>query len=425
MYFETGSLRMSLPSSISIRMATAVTGLVIDAMWNKVSVRIALFDSRSISPWASRCTSLPFRITRVTAPAKSLASMWLWITEWIRFRRSEESPASSGLESVRDSDEARETRSAQNSTASTAFGVIFIADSRLLQKIVIREGSLDFRENPARNLFYSLAGFAGRSHTTRASGLAAATRQEFLCAFQQARRQFEQRSALADPAGIVVVQIKIRLVGSSRDVFGDGNAQVVRIAHHQQRSDGFQQRADADQAVLFVGRRQIGQKARREVQPERSGVHLLLGHREISGAHVFHGVELHFLEPDNLAIQTDIAVSSASHSDVARLEFFELLHLRVVDRVGEVIRIDRPDVSFAALVVEALHLILTGFMKIDRFFVQRGEGGGERDFGNDLVITRDVHDDEIVAGDRTEADRVGGIGVGSPVPGRAGAVQKI
>ena len=76
MNFETGSLNTSLPSSINISTATAVSGFVIEAMRNNVSVRIALPDSISVVPCASKCTTLPLRATSVTAPAKSLASMW-------------------------------------------------------------------------------------------------------------------------------------------------------------------------------------------------------------------------------------------------------------------------------------------------------------------------------------------------------------
>ena len=44
------------------------------------------------------------------------------------------------------------------------------------------------------------------------------------------------------------------------------------------------------------------------MQPERGGVHLLLRHGEIPRADVFHGVELDLLEPDDLAVQADVAM---------------------------------------------------------------------------------------------------------------------
>ena len=44
------------------------------------------------------------------------------------------------------------------------------------------------------------------------------------------------------------------------------------------------------------------------------------------------------------------------------LELFEHLYLRVVDGVRIVIAIHPPHVCFALLVVEALHVILAGFV---------------------------------------------------------------
>ena len=62
---DTGSVSRSLPSSISIRMATPVIGFDIDAMRKIASFRIGVFASRSISPCASKCATLPRRDTIV------------------------------------------------------------------------------------------------------------------------------------------------------------------------------------------------------------------------------------------------------------------------------------------------------------------------------------------------------------------------
>ena len=53
-YFDAGSSTESLPSSCSIMIATAVIGLVIDAIQNTASVVIGSFRSTSARPWASR-----------------------------------------------------------------------------------------------------------------------------------------------------------------------------------------------------------------------------------------------------------------------------------------------------------------------------------------------------------------------------------
>ena len=70
-YFATGSETFSLPSSWSIRTATPVTGLVIDAIQNSVSGVIGRFAARSAEPVASRCRTRSFETTTVTAPATS------------------------------------------------------------------------------------------------------------------------------------------------------------------------------------------------------------------------------------------------------------------------------------------------------------------------------------------------------------------
>ena len=75
MNFETGSPSRIFPSSTSIMTATAVMGLDMEASRKMVSLAMGFFDSRSISPCASKCTMLPRRATRVTAPQMSFASM--------------------------------------------------------------------------------------------------------------------------------------------------------------------------------------------------------------------------------------------------------------------------------------------------------------------------------------------------------------
>jgi hypothetical protein len=70
-----GSVRESRPSSISIRAATVVIGFVIEAMRNRVSRAIGAPVSRFRLPWQSSWTISPFRQIRVTAPARSPASI--------------------------------------------------------------------------------------------------------------------------------------------------------------------------------------------------------------------------------------------------------------------------------------------------------------------------------------------------------------
>jgi hypothetical protein len=71
---ETGSSTLSFPSSWSIRIATLVTGFVMDAIQNIVSGLIGLFAATSAKPVVPRCRILSLPATRVTAPAISCAS---------------------------------------------------------------------------------------------------------------------------------------------------------------------------------------------------------------------------------------------------------------------------------------------------------------------------------------------------------------
>ena len=65
---DTGSVSRSFPSSISIRIATPVTGFDMDAIRKIASFRIGVLDSMSIRPCASKCATRPLRATIVTAP---------------------------------------------------------------------------------------------------------------------------------------------------------------------------------------------------------------------------------------------------------------------------------------------------------------------------------------------------------------------
>ena len=55
---------------------------------------------------------------------------------------------------------------------------------------------------------------------------------------------------------------------------------------------------------------------------------------------------------------------------------------------------------------------LRAAVHVDGFFVDGGEGADEINFADDARFTRDVDDDEIVAGDGAQAGGVGGVGVG-------------
>src|SRR5260221_14662694 len=70
-YFATGSVTFSFPSSWSMRIAVPVIGFVIEAIQKRVSDAIGFFEATSAKPVVSRCRILSLAITSVTAPAIS------------------------------------------------------------------------------------------------------------------------------------------------------------------------------------------------------------------------------------------------------------------------------------------------------------------------------------------------------------------
>ncbi len=119
MYFETGSVMRSFPSSIIIMIATPVTGFVIDAMRNTASFVIGFFDSMSVTPVASKCAIFPCRATSVTPPLISPAAMWRFIISVMRPSRSLERPTSSGFATVVSAAGRRTKRETNSTTART------------------------------------------------------------------------------------------------------------------------------------------------------------------------------------------------------------------------------------------------------------------------------------------------------------------
>src|SRR5215467_8981719 len=73
-YLEIGSSRRNLPSSYSIITATLVIGLDMEQMRKMASLRMGLLASRSSEPCDLNQTTLPWRATRVTAPAMRFSS---------------------------------------------------------------------------------------------------------------------------------------------------------------------------------------------------------------------------------------------------------------------------------------------------------------------------------------------------------------
>ena len=86
---------------------------------------------------------------------------------------------------------------------------------------------------------------------------------------EQGLAQPEQRLALADAARIVVVEVERRLeqLRSAGILTAQGDAQVSRIAHQQQRTHRAQNVTQADYAVLLFRRGILAQRPRLSSSP--------------------------------------------------------------------------------------------------------------------------------------------------------------
>ena len=69
--------------------------------------------------------------------------------------------------------------------------------------------------------------------------------------------------------------------------------------------------------------------------------------------------------------------------------------------------------------------MLTRIVKINGLLVQGRKRGREIHFADDFMIARDVHHQEVIAGDSAQANRIGGITVAYPVPAVAGVMQQL
>ena len=96
----------------------------------------------------------------------------------------------------------------------------------------------------------------------------------------------------------------------------------------------------------------------------------------------------------------------------------------VADGIGVVVHVDALDVSLALLEVEMFDVVLLPAVKVDGFFVDEHKRAGEIDFADDAGRAGDVDDHEIVAGDGTQADGIGGISFLRPVIVFSGEMQK-
>jgi len=207
--------------------------------------------------------------------------------------------------------------------------------------------------------------------------------------------QVEQGGAQPDAARIVIVDKNIGLEfgfdkngilvegrdpgkdvprrhGLARQVIADGDADVVKVAHHEQRRDVVEKVGQSEQAVdlLLRGEGQGLEEGGGDGQPVGGRVHLVLGKAQVSGADIFLGEELDLFEPDDLSSDMDLAMRDQAAFQLLLVEHVQDLDLGVIDGVGEIVNIGFLDVGLALLEVESLDEVLLALAQVDRL------GGG-------------------------------------------------
>ena len=180
-------------------------------------------------------------------------------------------------------------------------------------------------------------------------------------------------------------------------------------------------------------------------------MHFVFGEFEFAVPDIFVGEEFDFLEANDLGADEDIAVGMAgsrgsrggkrprvrkwdrrAFQSLSPCGFrtalsggdFEDADLGVADGVGIVVDVDALDVSLALLEVEMFDVVLLPAVNVDGFFVDEYKRAGEIDFADDAGRASDVDDHEIVAGDGTQTDGIGGIGFVRPVVVFSGEMEK-
>ena len=175
-----------------------------------------------------------------------------------------------------------------------------------------------------------------------------------------------------------------------RRALADGRAEVARVAHQQQRGDGFQGVEQAEHAALAVahGKGKRFHERAFERQPERRRVHFVFGQFELSVADVFVGEKFDFLEADHLRSNQHVAVGArglrvgAARLDALARRAFQHAHLRIANGVGVVVHIDALHVRFALLEIQRLDVELLPLVQINGLGMNRRERAREIHFAD-------------------------------------------
>src|SRR5947208_2311074 len=134
-----------------------------------------------------------------------------------------------------------------------------------------------------------------RAYTGRTATLAPALRHQIVGGTKHRPRYFEEPRAHPNAARIALIDVDRRRPGVWRANLGMGT-QIAGVAHQEEAGDLAEHIGYPLQPALHRGARKLASDLRRNLQPERGRVELLLRKTDRARANVFVGVEADLLE---------------------------------------------------------------------------------------------------------------------------------
>ncbi len=156
-------------------------------------------------------------------------------------------------------------------------------------------------------------------------------------------------------------------------------------------------------------------------------MHLVFRQLQPSVAYIFVCEEFYLFEADDLRADEYVAVRPAMGETGCRNLLlgrnFDHANLRMLHRIGVVVRVNFFHIRFAFLKIQMLHVILLPAVQINCLFVYRCQGARKIHFADNPRLAGNIHDHEVVARHRTQAHRVRRIRFLRPVIKLARAMQ--
>ena len=119
--------------------------------------------------------------------------------------------------------------------------------------------------------------------------------------------------------------------------------------------------------------------------------------------------------------------ASGGPSNALLLGNLQHAHLRVANRVREIIHVHALHIGLALLEIEPLHVILLSLVNVNRLRMHGRERRREINFANHFrlafVLSRHINDYKIVGRHRSQAHRIRRIRLLHPVPVSAAAME--